>query len=271
MSTARPQPLLSPVSGMWDQLPTDVVLPTDLDLPDTDGKPVDNEFQILQAALLTDALRPILAGRHPDGTYYVAANNGIYWRLADEPLAGCKVPDWFYVPGVVRRTNDHPCWRSYVMWQHRIHPVVVMEFISEEPGGERDQTFGTGKFWVYEHAIRPAHYVIFDPFENELEVYRHVAGRFVRQKPGATGRYPIPELGVQLGPWEGSLPGMVIPPAFWIRWWDANGQLLPTAVERAEAEATRAEAEKRRAEAEAQRAERLAEKLRAMGIDPGAF
>jgi hypothetical protein len=47
----------------------------------------------------------------------------------------------------------------------------------------------------------------------------------------------------------------------WLRWWDADGNLLLWSAEQANAE-------RQRAEAERQRAERLAELLRAQGIDP---
>ncbi|MCS6814423.1 MAG: hypothetical protein NZ772_12765, partial [Cyanobacteria bacterium] len=55
---------------------------------------------------------------------------------------------------------------------------------------------------------------------------------------------------------------------YWLRWWDADGELLPWAVELVEQERQKAEQERQRAEQERQRADRLAELLRAQGIDP---
>jgi hypothetical protein len=55
---------------------------------------------------------------------------------------------------------------------------------------------------------------------------------------------------------------------YWLRWWDAEGNLLLWGFERAEQEAQRAEQEAQRAEQEAQRAERLRAQLRAAGIEP---
>ena len=37
-------------------------LPTHLDLPETDGLPMDNDFQPTQTELLTSAIRPLLRG-----------------------------------------------------------------------------------------------------------------------------------------------------------------------------------------------------------------
>jgi hypothetical protein len=51
---------------------------------------------------------------------------------------------------------------------------------------------------------------------------------------------------------------------------DSAGVVVPTGAERAEVERTRAETEHARAEAERARAERLAERLRALGVDPDA-
>ncbi|MBT9314517.1 hypothetical protein [Leptothoe spongobia] len=58
-----------------------------------------------------------------------------------------------------------------------------------------------------------------------------------------------------------NLEGEVPADGYWLRWWDANGQLLPWAVEKVAAVTQKAEQER-------QRAERLAEILRAQGIDP---
>lgn len=65
------------------------------------------------------------------------------------------------------------------------------------------------------------------------------------------GHFPISQLGIELGIWQGTYNNMELP---WLRWWDSSGNLLLTGEERAEQEY--------------QRAERLAEKLRQMGVDP---
>lgn len=54
----------------------------------------------------------------------------------------------------------------------------------------------------------------------------------------------------------------------WLRWWDIEGNLLFTSEERLETTELLLEQESQKAEQERQRAEKLAEKLRAMGIDP---
>src|SRR5262249_4680216 len=87
--------------------------PDHLQLPETDGLPVDNFLEFYVAGLLTDSLWPLLQRLHPDGQFAVGQSSGIYWRHTSPPLEGCKAPDWFYVPGVPP-TVDGNYRRSYV-------------------------------------------------------------------------------------------------------------------------------------------------------------
>ncbi|MGB3649629.1 MAG: Uma2 family endonuclease, partial [Rivularia sp. (in: cyanobacteria)] len=64
--------------------------------------------------------------------------------------------------------------------------------------------------------------------------------------------YPITPMGVELGIWQGLYQNAELP---WLRWWDANGNLLLTGDERAKIETQRAEVER-------QKRERLVDKLR---------
>src|SRR5262249_53382869 len=96
----------------------------------------------------------------------------------------------------------------------------------------------------------------------------------------------LAEVGMGLTLWEGVFEGKK---ALWLRWCDANGQVIPTGLERAEQALQQAEQEHQRAEQAQQqaeqaqqqaeqaqqqaeqaqqRAERLAAQLRALGIEP---
>lgn len=246
--------------------------PSHLDLPETDGKPVENAFEQPQSALLTDVIRPVLDRLHPDDNYFVGADTGIYWHnIKPDPLAGCKSPDWYYVPNVPRML-DGEFRRSFVIWNEGAKPLIVIEYVSGNGDEERDQTRNTGKFWVYERGIGVTFYVIWDQPKNRLEVYELIRGHYQLRNPDVDGRVWIQDMDVSLGIWHGEYLGYT---ADWIRAWDRHGRLLPTAAEsgdearrQAAHEKQRAEAEMQRAEAEKQRAERLAARLRELGVDP---
>jgi hypothetical protein len=141
---------------------------------------------------------------------------------------------------------------------------------------------------VYEQAIKIPFYAIYEVRKASVEVYQLIDGRYARILPNQRGHYAIAPMGVELGLLEkGSIP--------WLRWWDADGNLLLTAEERVvavEVIALQERIAKENAEAIAeqerlialqerneklqerlakqkaeQKAQRLAEMLKAMGID----
>jgi Uma2 family endonuclease len=263
-----------------------LTLPDHKQLPESDGTFVKNFQEHPQSLLLTSSITPILDVIHPDGRYAIGQDCGIYWRLTDPPERGAEAPDWFYVPDVPPLLNRERR-RSYVMWKEIIAPLIAIEFVSGDGSEERDATSPfaedggarVGKFWVYERAIRIPFYAIYEVEKAAVEMYELVGNRYQRSQPNLEGRYPVPELGVELGIWEGKYFNQTLP---WLRWWDREGNLLLAGDERAEQEKQRAEREKQRAEREKQRAEReklraeqathraeqLAAKLLEMGIDP---
>lgn len=232
-------------------------LPTHKDLPEEDGTFVKNFQEHPQSILLTDSIWPVLEKLHPDGQFAVGQDSGIYWRITDPPLRGAISPDWYYVPDVPP-TLEGEMRRSYVMWEEIVPPLLVIEFVSATDGGERDRTPQKGKFWIYEKGIRPAFYAIYEVKQGLVDVYHLVENTFQPIAPNERKHFPIPQMGVELGIWRGVYKGVKLP---WLRWWDAEGKLLPTPEERADQEA-------QRADQETQRAEKLAAKLRELGINP---
>ncbi len=122
-----------------------------------------------------------------------------------------------------------------------------LEYISGSGAEERDRTPQEGKFWVYENRIRASYYGIYDPNNSALEMYGFRERQYVLLEPDERGRFRINLLDVNLGIWQGTFCGYEAP---WLRWWDAQGNLLLTGAERAE------------------RADRYAAKLRELGVDP---
>lgn len=246
-------------------------MPTHLDLPWSDGKPVENSLQPRQRQLLTSSTYPHLQALHPAEDYYAGEDVGIYWRLADERLDGCRAPDWFYVPNVPRLI-DGEMRRSYVMWNELEAPLLIVELASGNGREELDRTPGSGKFWIYERRIRAPYYAIHWLDSDRLEVYGLDRGTYRPVAVNERGHFPIPEMKAELGIWHGRYVEYT---NHWVRIWDDRGNLLLTAEEReqrnrqqAEEERARAERANQRAELASQRAERLAEKLRQLGIEP---
>lgn len=226
------------------------LLPDHTQLPESDGTFVKNFQEHPQSILLTDSLEPLLQKKHPDGQYAIGQDSGIYWRITEPPEKGAEAPDWFYVPNVPPTLNGETR-RSYVLWQEFIAPLIILEFVSGNGKEERDKTPWTGKFFIYEQVIRPAFYGIYEVKSARVEVYRFVANQFELLHPNDRGHYAIDALGVELGIWQGRYQYLELP---WLRWWDAEGNLLLTGAERAEREY--------------QRAESLLAQLRAAGIEP---
>jgi Uma2 family endonuclease len=241
---------------MTTMLKTDTAsLPGHLDLPDTDGKPLENSIQQIQNLLLTDSLASILNELHPDGRYFIGHDVGIYYDPARPKLGYCRAPDWFYVPDTTPvEPNDGSDRRSYVLWQEQWKsPHLIIEQVSKHEGeGERNRNEG-GKMWVYETILKTPYYAIFEGFrkkpgEAKLEVYRLEEGSYVAEEPDTNGRFTIPLLNVLLGIENLTHANRFRP---WLRFYDLQGNLLPSSQERAQAEAQRAKAEAQRARVEA--------------------
>jgi Uma2 family endonuclease len=211
-------------------------LPDHTQLPDSDGTFVKNLQEHPQSILITDSIKPVLEQLHPDAQYCIGQDSGIYWRLTDPPEKGAEAPDWFYVPNVPP-TLDGKMRRSYVLWKEYVAPLIVIEFVSGDGREERDKTPPSqgevGKFWVYEQAIRVPYYAIYEVLKEQVEVYHLIDNTYQILQPNERGHYPIIPMGVELGIWQGRYQNAELP---WLRWWDAQGNLLLTGEERAEVE-----------------------------------
>lgn len=224
-----------------------------------DDTPVDNLASEKHQRLLTEALYTSWHGPPPEEEggprpFIAAANVGLFARPT-EPL----VPDVFLSVDV----SVHPdFWkkehRTYLFWEFGKPPDVVIEVVSNREGGELDR-----KKRGYAR-MRVAHYVVWDPQgllgEERLQTFELRGELYV---PVAEPWFEA--LGLGLRVWTGPYEGVE---AKWLRWCDRDGNVVPTGAERADSAERRADAAEQRANAAEQQAEQLAEKLRAMGIDP---
>ena len=248
----------------WEALPDDFRL---------EDEPVENTGQPLLAGALRESLE-IVGFIQPQ--MLIASNFGLCATLNGETIA--KAPDWVYVDSVNQVLNNR---RSYTPNLQGNIPAVVMEFLSDTLGEEYSvkQIDTLGKWFFYEQILQVPVYIIFDPNGGLLEYYKLENGRYKLELPDENGRHWIESMGLFLGTWQGEKEART---GYWLRWWDAEHNLLPWAVEQVELERQRAEQERQRAEQERQRAEqerqraeqerqqkeRLIAYLQSKGIDP---
>lgn len=227
------------------------------DLITEDDEPVDNLFSETQQRLLTEPLYSSWSGPGDGRPFLAAANVGVFYLLRNPAIVpdvflslDVEVPEDFW-------SKEH---RSYYLWEFGKAPDIAIEIVSNKVGGEDSE-----KKEKYAR-MRVGYYVIFDPYgelmPETLTVYRWNDFRYEKQNSTQ-----FPSLGLGLALWEGEYEGK---PDRWLRWTDANGNLIPTGKELADQERQRADQERQRADQERQRADRLAEMLRQMGKDPNS-
>ena len=261
--------------------PARETLPTMYDLPSEEigdaGMP--DEYHVHQATLLNETFRPPAI---PTDDVFSAMDMNLYYDVR-HPL-WYKRPDWFGVINVPRLYEGRDSRLSYVVWQEGADPLIVVELLS--PGTEkedlgrrpRDANEPPTKWEVYEHILRVPYYAVFSRESTELRIFQLTGARY-EEVTGHHGRFWIAEAELGLGFWQGCYQGQE---RLWLRWFDAQGNWIPTADERAEQERRekdaallretrlrqRAEQAEQEAEQERRRAERLAELLRQLGQDP---
>jgi Uma2 family endonuclease len=261
--------------------PARETLPTMYDLPSEEigdaGMP--DEYHVHQATLLNETFHPPAI---PTDDVFSAMDMNLYYDVR-HPL-WYKRPDWFGVINVPRLYEGRDSRLSYVVWQEGADPLIVVELLS--PGTEkedlgrrlRDANEPPTKWEVYEHILRVPYYAVFSRESTELRIFQLTGARY-EEVTGHNGRFWIAEAGLGLGLWQGRYQGQE---RLWLRWFEAQGNWIPTMDERAEQERRekdaallretqlrqRAEHAEQAAEQERRRAERLAELLRQLGQDP---
>jgi hypothetical protein len=170
-----------------------------------------------------------------------------------------KAPDWCFVPAI--RVPAAEVERSYTPHLEGDRPLIVMEFLSDTPGGEYDRhgVHPYGKWFFYERILQVPYYAIFDIADGALEVYRlDDLENYVRAEPDERQHYWIGGLGLALGVWWGTRDNRT---AHWLRWWDKTGCLLLWRAEVMAEQARQLEQAAQRAEQERRRAEQAQQQI----------
>jgi Uma2 family endonuclease len=146
---------------------------------------------------------------------------------------------------------------SYDLPLQPARPFCVMEYVSKE---SRRKDYEES-FQKYERELKVPYYLLFYPDNQELTLFRHAGRKYRTVTANEHGRYPVPELELEVGLLDG-----------WVRYW-YKGELLPLPadllreLQQAREQARVATERARLAE---EQNERLRAQLRAVGIEPEA-
>lgn len=230
----------------------DVIFPDANQLVTEDDTPVDNFASEKQQRLLASSLFSSWKDRLP---FIAAANVGIYYTDQQPAI----VPDVFVSFGVQVPKN---WWdkqnRCYLVWKFGKPPEIAIEVVSNKVGNEL-----TNKLAIYER-MRVSYYAVYDPRQqlspNPLRLFELRGTQYSEMAQPWMAQV---NLGLTL--WEGDFEGS---PNTWLRWQDAQGNLLLTGDEQADQAREQADQAKEQADQARERVDRLAAYLRSQGIDP---
>ncbi|NEU75860.1 Uma2 family endonuclease [Hassallia byssoidea VB512170] len=226
------------------QPPLDVIFPPG-DLY-SDEPPLESELHLRQIILLLQSLELWWENRND---FYAAGNLTVYYSPRQRKSEEFKGPDFFVVLDTERKIR-----KSWVVWEEDgKYPNLIVELLS-------DSTASTDKGLkkqIYQDIFRTPEYFWFDPNNLEFAGFILLGGIYRPIEPNSQGWLWSQQLNLYLGVLENKL-----------RYFTAEGQLIPTPEEVAKLETQRAEQATQQAEQATQKADRLAAKLRELNIDP---
>ncbi|NER24948.1 MAG: Uma2 family endonuclease [Symploca sp. SIO1C2] len=232
-------------------------LPTMYDLPseslEEPGLP--DQYHGWQAELCSATFCP---PTHPPDRIMVASDLNLYYDPYHPKWY--KRPDWYGVVGVPRFYQERELRLSYVIWQERVIPMVAIELLSPGTSGEDLGETPPGgsppsKWEVYEQILGIPYYIVFNGYTNQLRVFWLKGNRYQEQKLREPKIW-LPRLELGIGLWTGKYREMR---RQWLRWYDAQGNWIPTPTEAAQQQAQTAQQRAETAQEQAQIAQQRAE------------
>lgn len=227
--------------------------------PESDGKPMaDNTRQFRWIVTIKENLE-ILYADQPD--VFVAGD--LLWYPIEHDNGTSQAPDAMVAFG--RPKGDRGSYRQWL--EDNIAPQVVFEILS--PSNTRNEMAKKVNFYEL-HGVEE--YYEYDPDRHQLRGRQRLANRLISISD--MHKWISPLLGIRFEMTEDVLNiyspsgDRFLTPVELSQARDQACQQAKDERQRAEDERQRAENEKQRAENEKQRADRLAERLRALGIDP---
>ena len=210
----------------WDELEAFTA-----SLPDTDGVPLETPWHYAQIGLLIAMLYCRFRGRTD---FYAGGNMFIYYSREQAMNRDYRGPDFFFVNDV---DGTRPR-RFWAVWQEGGRfPDVIVELLSPTTAQEDRTT----KRRIYERIFGTNEYILYDPDTRQLEGHRLGARRrYQAIAPDERGWLWSEELQLWIGFWEGTYLNVT---GRWLRFYDAEGRLVPIDAEVEKQCADAAEAE----------------------------
>jgi Uma2 family endonuclease len=212
----------------------------------SDEPPLESYLHLQQMMLLIKCLDWLWKDR---ANYFAAGNLTVYYSPRQRKSEDFRGPDFFVVLGIEKRPR-----KSWVVWEEDgQYPNVIIELLSDSTA-KTDQGL---KKRIYQDSFRTPDYFWFDPDSLAFQGFHLVDGQYKELQPNPQGHRWSQQLGLFLG-----VDGQAL------RFFTADGQLVPTPEETAESAQREAVKAQQSAEAERHRNEKLAAQLRALGVDP---
>lgn len=205
-------------------------LPTHLDLPSEvpEGYSLFNRFQFYQSQFMRASF--YLPNYPPE---QILISNRFTICYDEHHPNWYTHPNWFLVQGVPRIYKPRSKSMSYMIWEEKVIPLIVVEIIRLETevsfGDSRDENESVPptSWEVYEQILQVPYCVVFNYDTDRLRVFKLVDNRY-QELSQLEECVWLPELDLGLGLWSGIFDGFG---RTWMRWFDTSGHWIPTLFE----------------------------------------
>ncbi|BAZ28013.1 hypothetical protein NIES4074_04430 [Cylindrospermum sp. NIES-4074] len=211
----------------------------------SDEPEMESSLHYMQLLLLVTSLEWLWRDKND---YFIGANLTIYFSRQQLKNREFRGPDFFLVKQTEKRPRN-----SWVLWEEDgKYPNLIIELLSTSTANV-DKTL---KKNLYQDRFHTPEYFWFSPDTLEFAGFHIVGSEYQEITPNTNGWRWSQELGLYLGIESGKL-----------RYFTAEGSLVPTPEEAALQTQLELEQQTLELELERQRVERLAERLRSLGMD----
>lgn len=215
----------------------------------SDEPQMEGSLHYTQLLILVSCLEWLWRNRD---NFFIGANLTIYFSRQQLRNRDFRGPDFFLVKDTEKQNR-----KSWVVWEEAgKYPDLIIELLSTSTASV-DRTL---KKELYQNQFRTPEYFWFSPDDLEFAGFKLVGNQYQEILPDVRGWLWSEVLCLYLGVVAGKL-----------RYFTSDGILVPSPEEAAEQEQQQKEVAQQKLEQERLRAERLAERLRALGVDPDSL